>query len=67
MATRMSDEEAKQRREAAHRRREAEQAAKQSVAQAVKEKIASNPEKIPPGDGHQERHKHKAHVVQDNV
>lgn len=42
MATRMSDEEAKQRREAAHRRREAEQAAKQSAAQAVKEKIASN-------------------------
>lgn len=42
MATRMSDEEAKQRREAAHRRREAEQAAKQSVARAVKEKIASN-------------------------
>ena len=42
MATRMSDEEAKQRREAAHRRKAAEQAAKQSVAQAVKEKIASN-------------------------
>lgn len=42
MATRMSDEEAKQRREAAHRRKAAEQAAKQSVAQAVKDKIASN-------------------------
>lgn len=42
MATRMSDEEAKQRREAAQRRREAEQAAKQSVAKAAKEKIASN-------------------------
>lgn len=42
MATRMSDEEAKQRREAAQRRREAEKAAKQSTAQAVKEKIASN-------------------------
>lgn len=42
MATRMSDEEAKQRREAAHRRKAAEQAAKQSVAQAVKEKISAN-------------------------
>ena len=42
MATRMSDEEAKQRREAAQRRREAEQAAKQSVAQAAKEKISAN-------------------------
>lgn len=42
MATRMSDEEAKQRREAAHRRREAEQAAKQSAAQAAKEKISAN-------------------------
>lgn len=42
MATRMSDEEAKQRREAAQRRKAAEQAAKQSVAQAVKDKIASN-------------------------
>lgn len=42
MATRMSDEEAKQRREAAQRRREAEKAAKQSTAQAVKEKISAN-------------------------
>ena len=42
MATRMSDEEAKQRREAAHRRKAAEQAAKQSVAQAAKEKISAN-------------------------
>lgn len=42
MATRMSDEEAKQRREAAHRRKAAEQAEKQSVAQAAKDKIASN-------------------------
>lgn len=42
MAVRMSDEEAKQRREAAQRRREAEQAAKQAAAQALKANIAAN-------------------------
>lgn len=42
MATRMSDEEARKRREAAQQRKVAEQAAKQAALQAVKEKIASN-------------------------